>query len=83
MENFQQSTPVSNSMQIAVRYMPLTIWAAQVFSSGMSETKARRLARAGEIEGAIKIGGSWFVDLAYESKKSQKLQAMISAAVGA
>lgn len=83
MNNLQQSNSLSNSPQITVRFMPLTEWATKVFSSGMSETKARRLARAGEFEGAVKIGGSWFIDLSHESKKSQKLQALINAAVGA
>lgn len=78
---FNTDKSSSNSVQIATRYIPLIDWVNMVFSSGMSETKARRLAREGQLEGAVKVGGSWFIDLTHESKEAQKLEALVNAAV--
>lgn len=79
--HFQTNQFLSTSVQITTRYVPLLDWVNMVFSSGMSETKARRLAREGEFEGAVKIGGSWYIDLSYESKRTQKLEALANLAV--
>jgi hypothetical protein len=52
------------------KLMPLEEWRIKRFTTPPSGQTARRWAQNGEIPGARKIGGTWYVDIEDEQKST-------------
>lgn len=53
-------------MEHMPKLMPLEIWRTERFTHPPGKSTVRKWAMRGDIPGAKKIGGSWFVDIVEE-----------------